>query len=144
MSGNKKPLKSLRAAGVAISSLLLVIFLLSPAVAYAGAAIDMVNRENSWLINVSFLDNSGNPVTPTTFNYKIENITANQTIVPATSGAVTGSSLVIEAVPATQQIINASDNSEDLRFTCWFTYGTGREGTGEYDYRIKNLKGLPN
>lgn len=104
--------------------------------------IPVVNEGSTHVVTASFFDEDGNAVIPASASYRVDDAASGAEVIAAT--AVTPTTPVIDIViPAGKNmILNAVRSSEQRVLTMTFTYSGGKTGTGEYTYRITNLRGV--
>lgn len=101
--------------------------------------MDVVNEKTSCIVTASFLDENELAVTPDSFTYRIDDVLSGTAIVGITV-IVPGATTYDIAVTSTQnRIINSRKDLETRLVTVEFNY-SGRHGTAEYRYQVKNLK----
>ncbi len=103
--------------------------------------MDEINDQNTCILAVSFKDENGDPVTPSSGKYKINDFASGSVIKPETSFIPSGSSHNITISSAENKIINESKETETRIVTVIWTYDS-KKGTAEFIYKIKNLKFL--
>jgi hypothetical protein len=102
---------------------------------------DIINEQNTYVVRVSFKDDSNVSVIPSSGNYRVDDITggvateiiANTSFVPA----ATYHDLVIPAL--SNAILDQNHDYENRIVTVNFIYGS-RQGAGEYQYTLKNMQ----
>ena len=100
-----------------------------------------INEGSSAFLTITFKDQTGAGVTPTTAAYRLDNAGAQvrdwEAFTPASS------SHIIEITGAENAILNPELATETMTVTVRWTYGTGSSGTESFEYVIKNLRCNP-
>lgn len=96
--------------------------------------MDIVREKNTSLLPISFYDEDGAPVTPTSATYQIDD--ESGAVITAET-AFTPGDLLISANE--NRIVTGTKQSERRKVTIKWTYGTGKSGAEEYEYIVKNL-----
>lgn len=108
--------------------------------------MDTINEQTTYRITITWTDEAGEPLTPTSGTYRIDDVTdpanpvtvkTTQTITPSSSSAN------IDIAYGDNAILNSANAYENRLVTFTWTYGGNKKGTGEYRYRIKNLLKIP-
>jgi hypothetical protein len=100
--------------------------------------VDIVPEKSTAVLTVSFKDENGNPVTPSSGSYRIDDVASGEEVTADTPFTPVGSSHDIEITPA-ENAMQGTGLSEDRRVTLSFTYSGTKQGKAEYIYRLKNL-----
>lgn len=101
--------------------------------------MENVNEKTTYFVTVTFRDEDGVLVTPTTAFYSLYCDTTKYEILAETALTALDTSKEI-TVTATQNAILDNTNKEEERImTVRFTY-TGGQGTDEYRWKVINLK----
>lgn len=106
--------------------------------------IEDVNELTSAKITASFSDEDGDPVIPSKVYYKITDVASGTVVVAKTevTGPLSADQEIL--ITSAQNAILVATNKFELRLvTVQFEYGESRVGTGDYQYRLKNLSGVP-
>lgn len=101
--------------------------------------MDLVNEKTSWTVTASFYDEGGNAVTPDSGSYRIDDVGSDTEITGDTPFIPAGSTHDINITPTENRILTTSNQVERRRVTVTFSYGVGKQGSGEYYYGVKNL-----
>lgn len=100
---------------------------------------DTVNEKTTSIVTLSFTDEAGNAVTPTSGTYRIDDI-ASGTQIKGDTSFTPGSSRHELTISDTENAILDADNERELRcVTVSVTYGAGKKCTAEYRYYVLNL-----
>jgi hypothetical protein len=107
-------------------------------------AIDRVNERKTWITQVAFTDDAGEPVTPTSAQYRIDDVGSGSVVREATPISSLGEEVEIIWEPADTIILDESHIYELRRMTVEWQYGSPATlfGTEEYLLQIKNLRGV--
>ncbi|OHB77706.1 MAG: hypothetical protein A2Z25_20690 [Planctomycetes bacterium RBG_16_55_9] len=97
--------------------------------------MDVVNEKTSTIQPCTFTDELGAPVTPTSATYSIHDESGYEIVAPLT--AFTPPDIIITATH--NRILDSAKSAERRVITVHFTYGSGKEGSGEIMYIVKNL-----
>lgn len=100
--------------------------------------MDIVNEKIDSTLTASFKDEDGNPITPSSGSYRIDDDSATE-ITGDTAFTPTGSSYDISISANENRILDATKSSEKRTVTVTFQYG-GKQGVEEYRYLVRNLK----
>lgn len=100
-----------------------------------------VNERTTVIITVSFFDEDDAPVIPSLVTYRLDDVKTGNAILARTDiiAPALAAVITIEVTPAQNQIISDANPFEIKRLTVEFWYGSGRHGTDEYLYVVKNL-----
>lgn len=105
--------------------------------------LDMVNEQSTAVIGLSFTDETGQPVTPASARYRLDDVASDDEIVGWTDIAPTDASVDLIITGAQNVILDATSDYEKKRLTVIFTYGLdSKQSTAEYVYAVRNLKNL--
>jgi hypothetical protein len=106
-------------------------------------ALDSFNERSTVVLTVAFLDDEGEPVTPTAATYRVDDKANRRNIVPPTSVGSLSSSVDIEITSDQNFIIRSRRDYEIRTVTVEFDYDGGtKHGTAEYNYKLVNLYGV--
>ena len=100
----------------------------------------VTNELTTLLWEVSFWDEDGVAATPTAATYRLDDAGSGTAILAETSIGSLSTSVTIEVTSAQQAMINANNATEQHVLTVEFDYGSGRHGTDETRWDVKNLK----
>ena len=100
-----------------------------------------INEGSSAFLTITFKDQTGTGVTPTTAAYRLDN--AGAQVKDWESFTPSSSSYIIEITGAENAILNPELATETMTVTVRWTYGTGSSGTESFEYVIKNLRCNP-
>lgn len=100
---------------------------------------DTVNEKSTSIVTLSFADEAGNAVTPTSGTYRIDDVASGTQIKGDTAFTPVSSTHEITISDSENAILD-SDNARELRcVTVSVTYGVGKKCTAEYRYYVVNL-----
>ena len=100
-----------------------------------------INEGSSAFLTITFKDQTGTGVTPTTAAYRLDN--AGAQVKDWESFTPSSSSYIIEITGAENAILNPELATETMTATLRWTYGTGSTGSESFEYVIKNLRCSP-
>lgn len=100
-----------------------------------------INESSSAFITITFKDQTGAGVTPTSAAYRLDN--AGVQVKGWEAFTPSSSSHIIEITGAENAILNPELAQEIMTVTVRWTYGTGSSGTESFEYVIKNLRCSP-
>lgn len=99
--------------------------------------METVNEKQSATLTVEFRDQDGAVVSPSSASYRIDDQSGG--IVRETT-TLAGSEILLDGDDTA--IINPLKSIETRIVTVSYQYGSGKSGTGEYRYQVKNLRGI--
>jgi hypothetical protein len=103
--------------------------------------MEAINEKSTYIITVSFKDETGAPVVPTPAWYSLFCETTGTEIKAETELTGLGTSKDIEITPEENKIQNSENSAEVKVLTVRFTYAGGsKQGTGQYRYVVTNLQ----
>ena len=94
-------------------------------------------------MTVSFFDENGNPMTPTTVDYRIDCMTTGRAVQPWISAGAPASVMTIVVTASQNAIINEGDSYETKCVTVRANFSLPTEFTSQYLYQVENLPGIP-
>lgn len=103
------------------------------------------NERSAFPIAVSFLDENGDPVTPTAATYRIDNEASKTAILPATSFPSLAASVDLWITSDQNFIVKPRAKSEIRTVTVQYTYESENgptPATAQYKYKLVNLYGV--
>ena len=106
--------------------------------------MEIVNEKSSYFPTINFVNEDGDPVTPTSGKYWITDITdpdAHVAIKGETAFTPIATSYDFEVLPTENRILDDTHAYEMRVLTVEFTYSGTRVGTAEYKWGVKNLAG---
>ncbi len=104
------------------------------------SAIPTINEGQTSYISLEFTDKNGDPLTPTTISYRIDDEASETNLLPATLVSVPESSIEIRVPPAINELVS-QDNSTEIRVaTIEATYETEDVVSTDVKWCIRNLK----
>lgn len=101
--------------------------------------MDEVNEKSTYVVVLSFKDENGVAVTPSSLTYRLDDEASGEEVIEDTvvTPVTTSYSVVI---PSTSNLILNDDKKFEIKIlTASFTYDTDKVGTDEHRYRLKNL-----
>jgi hypothetical protein len=101
--------------------------------------MDIVNEKTTYRIVVEFIAEDGAPVVPSSGVYRLDDVLSGEEAIADTPFVPGGSSFVVTIPFAANEIINNSNDLEEKVFTVVAEYGVGKQCTGEYRYKVRNL-----
>jgi hypothetical protein len=102
--------------------------------------MDLVNEQSTYILTLSFLDTTGQPVVFQTARYRIDDDKSGTNIKPWTAITPNGTATVdIEVEHSLNYIVNENLTGEIRTVTVNFTYGLTGEGYAVHNYQIQNL-----
>jgi hypothetical protein len=110
--------------------------------------VDSVNERSRYFTRVSFTDENGDPVTPMTAEYKIDDIDSGLEVRGWTDITTLAEQVDVPWETTDTEILDETKPHELRRMTWRWTYMSPTsppaesDGTGEYLLVIKNLKGI--
>ena len=107
-------------------------------------ALDVVNEQSTYIVVASFTDEEGDPVIPASASYRIDDI-GNETVTEIkadTAFVPVAATYEIEVDPADNTLVDETNERELRLITITYTWGSAREGNGEYKYWVKNMGGI--
>lgn len=107
--------------------------------------MDEVKEQSSATVILKFYDDQipPQPVTPDDCYYRLDDVESGTEITEPTLFNPGDFTHEIEITAAENTILNEDKEREVHRMTVSFEYGTNKQGTGEYDFAIVNLKFFP-
>ncbi len=105
-------------------------------------AMDVVNEKSTWVVSMSFFDETKAAATPSGGTYRVDDIGSGASIVASTPFTPSSSTYQIVITPTQNALQNANDDAETRRLTVIWQYGGTKQGTAEYIYQIENLPGV--
>ena len=103
--------------------------------------MESVYERTSSILALTFKDEAGALVVPTSGAYSIDDVDSGTIIRASTAFTPTGSTYNVIIATAENRILNALAEKELRRVTVIFLY-SGGQCTGEYFYEVKNLFGI--
>lgn len=104
--------------------------------------LDEVNERSTQVVTVAFFDDAGSPVTPTSAIYRLDDKRNRVVLVDDTVIGSLSTSVDIEITPAQNRIIRPRAQYEVRTLTTIWQYGSGKQGTAQYRYKVINLYGV--
>lgn len=104
--------------------------------------LDSFNERATVTVTVAFTDEDGDPVTPDAATYRIDDKASRTAILGATAIGSLSPSVDIDITGEQNAILRPRKPFEIRTMTVEFDYGSGKHGTGEYNYKLLNLYGV--
>jgi hypothetical protein len=109
----------------------------------ADECLDEVNERTTSFVTVSFFDQDGAPVVPSSATYRIDRPQKKIAVLPQTAISPLGTTADLEITSAENRIYQQRLPSEVAEVTVEWDYGSPiKHGTAKYRYRIINLYGV--
>ena len=102
----------------------------------------VVNEGSTHFVTAAFADEAGQPVTPVSGTWRVDDVASGTVMVGETAFTPTGAEHTFTIPAAANAMVSASKAWEERRLTITFAY-PGGQGTGDYFYQVKNLGGIP-
>lgn len=99
--------------------------------------MDTITQGTSLSLDLSFEDQDGAPVTPTSASYAIQDQSGAE-VLPSTSFTPAGATHTLEIPGALNDIVTPGAKYERKRVTVSFAYGGVYSGSDTYDYVVRN------
>jgi hypothetical protein len=100
------------------------------------------NERSTVVITATFTDEDGDPVTPDSATYRIDDEAARTNIQPATIIGSLDSSVELVVTDEQNAILKPRSKSELRTVTVEWDYATDKHGTAQFKYRLLNLYGV--
>lgn len=104
--------------------------------------MDSINEKSSYTVTAAFTNEDGSPVTPSLGSYRIDDEFSGTQIKGDTPFTPSSSTFAIVIAPNDNRILDSAKSEEVRVITVTFVYGTTMQGSGEYRYKVLNLKHL--
>ncbi len=110
--------------------------------------MDRVNEHSTWFTTVSFTDENGDPVVPTSASYRVDDVGTGAQVRDDTDIPSPEAETEIMWAPSDTAILDESHPYETRRMTVSWTYPTALspseegEGHAEYLLNVVNLRGV--
>ena len=104
---------------------------------------NIVNEQSNAILSLSFRDENGNKITPTSGRYRIDDMASGAVVTPWAVFSPTISSYDIVISGAENTLVNEYNEAEQRMVTIVIFYSSGRQTTIEYIYNILNMQHLP-
>ena len=101
--------------------------------------MDIVNENTTYRVVAEFISEQGAPVIPTAGTYRLDDVISDTVLKDATAFTPSGSQHVFTIDYGDNRIIDPDNDLEERVLTVVAQYGTGKQCTGEYRYKIRNL-----
>ena len=98
-----------------------------------------VNEGQTGYITISFADEDGVKITPSSFTYSLDDLVTRTNIASGTVGSPS-SPHTLELLPAWNKIYTAGVDSEEHVLTIDATYEGTKHVTGDYHFNVTNLE----
>lgn len=105
----------------------------------------VVNEASALFLTFTFYDEAGNPVTPTTVDWRLDDITDPHTPVEirAWTSLTPGNPINAQVTGAQNAMQDPTRNYEERLVTVKTDDGLSTQGTEDMKYRVKNRLGVP-
>jgi len=105
--------------------------------------MEAVNEKSQAKLTLTFKDETGALVTPSTFKYQIDDV-VSATVIKATIEISPGGSTYTITIPSDEnRILNSNNSEEERRVTVQWYSGSVLIGTADYCYKVLNLNKVP-
>lgn len=109
----------------------------------ANECLDSFNERSTVLITVTFTDDNGDPVTPSSATYRVDDRASRTAILAATSIGSLSTSVDLTITSEQNAIVRPRKAFEVRTVTVEFDYdGSTKHGTAQYEYKLVNLYGV--
>lgn len=98
-----------------------------------------VNEKSTAVLTVSFKDENGIAVAPSSGTYTITDVDSGTVITASTPFTPSGTTHDLTITPTENRILTTSNLFEKRKVTVTFTYLVTKQGTAEYIYLVNNL-----
>jgi hypothetical protein len=102
--------------------------------------VDEVYEGSTSVVKLTFTDENGDAVIPTSATYRIDDKVTRTSIHATAAFVPVASTYNVEITAAENRILKSTNVSEDRVLTVTFSYGVGKTGTSMKEYRIVNLQ----
>jgi hypothetical protein len=102
-----------------------------------------VNEQTSATLSLSFTDEQGRPVTPSSGKYRIDDIRSGTVITDWTNFTPSASSYDIFITSNENEVIDQTNDGEVRRVTAIMYYSIGKQCIAEYRYEVMNMREVP-
>lgn len=106
------------------------------------SALTTINEKTTLLVTCAFFDEDGIATTPTAATYRIHDRATGTVIKAVTALTGLGPTKQIEITSAENALVTAAAATEEHVLTLEWDYGSGRHGTDEYRWLVRNLVGV--
>ncbi len=100
-----------------------------------------VNERTTCYLQVTFFDKAGQLAEPSRVDWRLDDITTGQAVVPLTQ-ITPGATVEITVLAAYNAMRSPGNAREQRRVTVIAEYGMGDQVTGQWDYHLVNLSGV--
>lgn len=107
--------------------------------------IDEVNERSTWITDISFTDENGDPVVPSIASYRVDDVGTDVEIrddTTITFDSPPGPFVSVEWTKEDTSILDERHPYETRRMTVSWEYDTDKHGNAEYLLNVRNLKGI--
>jgi hypothetical protein len=101
-----------------------------------------INEKTTLLVTAAFFDEDGIAATPSAATYRIHDRASGTVIVAVTTLTGLGITKQIEITSAQNAMVAAGAATEEHVLTLEWDYGSGRHGSDEYRWLLRNLVGV--
>ncbi len=106
------------------------------------SALTTINEKTTLLVTCAFFDEDGIATTPSAATYRIHDRATGTVIKAVTPLTGLGATKQIEITSAENAMVSSGASSEEHVLTLEWDYGSGRHGTDEYRFIVRNLVGV--
>jgi hypothetical protein len=106
------------------------------------AIVQSVNEKSTCRITVTFTDEDGVLAAPSAISYSVRDQATNTILVADTSITPPSSTIEVTLSSAVNTLIYQGNLYETRVVTIQSTYGAGGVANAEYEYQVKNLRGV--
>ena len=106
--------------------------------------MDVVNQGQTYVLGLTFTDENGNGLTPSSASYRIDVEGSNVAVVPWTPFSPSANTYNLVITAAQNALQNANNAREERVVTLQFGYGLGNEQVSEYRYMLAKVENFLN
>lgn len=104
--------------------------------------LDEVNERSTSVVTVAFTDEDGDPVTPDSASYRLDDKQRRTVILDDTSIGSLSTSVDIEITPEQNRILRQRSIYEIRTLTVHYEWTGGKAANSQYRYKVINLYGV--
>lgn len=101
--------------------------------------MNTVNEGTTAYLTVSFKDQAGNPLAPSSATWQVHDMRSGQVMQAETPIAGLGAEVTVTIPPAVNAIVKSANPKEVRRVTIQAVYGSGQAINDQFDYTVINL-----
>lgn len=105
--------------------------------------MDIVNELTTYRVVAEFMAEDGAPVVPSQSSYRLDDVLSDTQIIDDTNFTPSGSTHVITIPHASMNILDDGNDLEERVLTVIAPYGTAKQCTGEFRFKVRNLSKVP-